>query len=450
MGIFKAYDIRGVFGEELTADIAYRIGRSLTRIVPAKRTLVGRDARISSPMVRDALVRGLVESGCDVDDMGLASTPMVYFATASMGYDLSVQITASHNPANYNGLKVSRKGALPVGGDTGLADLERIAMSDELPPAASTAGHVAQVDYRPAFIEFLRKWMPDLSGLKIAIDCSDGMAALTARELFGDNATYVADVPNGTFPHHPPNPFEAAGRTLIAETVRKTGADVGIIYDGDADRMMVLDENGDFVRPDLMIAVMARRFLRQHPGTAILQDIRTSRGVTETLAEEGAKPAIWKVGHAFAKVKMRELNAAFGGELAGHYYFRDFFWCDSGELASLVALGEIADAHRRRLTVSQLVAPINRYANTGELNYTVTDKSAAIDAVRRDALAAGEPTRTMDFDGYRIEFKDWWISVRASNTEPYVRLLLEAADEKLLAARRESAERALAPFLTVK
>ena len=447
MSIFKAYDIRGIFGEELTTDIAYRIGRCLTRIVPAKRALVGRDARVSSPEVRDALVRGLVESGCDVDDMGLASTPMAYFATASNGYDLSVQITASHNPANYNGLKVSRKGALPVGGDTGLADLERLVSADGLPPPSSVAGTVSQVDYRPAFVDFLRKWMPDLSGLKVAIDCSDGMASLTVHDLFGDRAMYVADTPDGTFPHHPPNPFEAAGRTLIAETVRRTGADVGIIYDGDADRMMVIDENGDFVRPDLMIAVIARHFLRKYPGAAILQDIRTSRGVTETLAEEGARPAIWKVGHAFAKVKMRELDAVCGGELAGHYYFRDFFCCDSGELASLVALGEIAEAHRRGVTVSGLVAPINRYANTGELNFTVTDKSAAIDAVRRDALAAGEPTRTMDFDGYRIEFADWWISVRASNTEPYVRLLLEAKDEALLAARRESAERALAPFL---
>ena len=450
MGIFKAYDIRGVFGEELTPEIAYRIGRCLTRVVPAKRALVGRDARVSSTAIRDALVRGLVESGCSVDDMGLASTPMVYFATASKGYELSVQITASHNPANYNGLKISRKGALPVGGETGLAELEKL-VNEDLPAAVANSGAtVSKVDYLPDFAAFLRKWLPDLSGLKLAVDCSDGMASLTAHELFGDAATYVADKPDGTFPNHPPNPFEAAGRTLIVDTVRKTGADVGIIYDGDADRMMVIDENGDFVRPDLMIAVIAKRFLREYPGSAILQDIRTSRGVTETLAESGAKPEIWKVGHAFAKVKMREINAACGGELAGHYYFRDFFWCDSGELASLVALGEIAEAHRRGITVSQLVKPIDRYANTGELNYTVTDKDAAIDAVRLDALAFGEPTRTMDFDGYRIEFADWWISVRASNTEPYVRLILEAKSADMLAARRASAERAIEPFIVRK
>ncbi|MGI6497110.1 MAG: phosphomannomutase/phosphoglucomutase [Kiritimatiellia bacterium] len=445
---FKAYDIRGEFGTEVTPDLVYRIGRCLTRVVPAGRAVVGRDARVSSPVLRDALVEGLLESGCAVDDMGLASTPMVYFATARKGYDLSVQITASHNPANCNGLKISRAGAFPVGGDSGLAELERLVRAGTLPsPAARPAG-LSQVDFRPDFLAFLRGWLPDLSGLKIVVDCSDGMGSLTARDLFADaDATFLADTPDGTFPSHPPNPFEAAGRAPAVETVRRIGADVAILFDGDADRMMVLDERGDFVRPDLMIAVMAQRFLRESPGATILQDIRTSRGVTEAIEEVGAVSAIWKVGHANAKRKMRELGAVFGGELAGHYYFRDFFWCDSGELAALVALGEIAAAHRRGVPLSALVKPFDRYANSGELNYTVSDKDAAIEAVRRDALSCGAPLRTLDFDGYRIEFAGWWISVRQSNTEPYVRLLLEAATPDLLAERRAAAERALAPFL---
>ena len=446
MGIFKAYDIRGIYGEELTPDLAYRVGRSLPTLLHGKKALIGHDARTTSGVLDEALTRGLTEAGCDVDDMGFASTPMVYFFTASKKYDFSVQITASHNPSNYNGFKISRAGARPVGYATGLADLERMVASD-LPAKASVPGKASKVAYHDEFVSFLKPWIPDLSGLKLVVDCSDGMGALVAHDLFGKDAVYLADVPDGRFPHHPPNPLEEAGRVPVTRAVLDHHADVGVIFDGDADRVMFIDEKGRFVRPDLMIAIMADAFLRRHPGSPILQDIRTSRGVTEHLVAAGAEPAMWKVGHAFAKVKLRELNAVFGGELAGHYYFRDFFWCDSGELASLVALGEIVAARKRGLSFSELVAPIDCYANTGELNYRVGRKNEAIESVRAHLLSEMEPEKVLDFDGYRIEYPDWWVSIRPSNTEPYLRLIIEAGNEDLLQQKRTEIERYLAPFL---
>jgi phosphomannomutase len=244
-----------------------------------------------------------------------------------------------------------------------------------------------------------------------------------------------------------PNPLEAAGRAPLTACVLANRLDAGVIFDADVDRVMFIDERGTFIRPDVMIAVMAGRLLREHPGATVLQDIRTSRGVTEHLHRLGARTAMWKVGHAFAKLKMRELNAVFGGELAGHYYFREFFWCDSGELAALVALGELAAAHRQGLRCSDLVAPIDRYANTGELNFRITRKREAMEHVKNAVIARQAPSAVLDFDGYRIEYPEWWMSIRLSNTEPFLRLILEAANADLLQTQRARIEALLAPFI---
>ena len=446
MGIFKAYDIRGRFGESLTLDIAHRIGRCLPQIVSARRALMGRDARASSPALAAALARGLVEAGCDVDDLGPATTPMVYCLAARHDYDLSVQVTASHNPAPDNGFKISRREARPVGFETGLGQLEQLVASGQLPPPVAAPGRLRNVDRLGEFLEFLAPWRPDLGDLRLAVDCSDGMAALVARPLLGGQARYLADTPDGAFPSHPPNPLDPAAHAPLAACVRRECLDVGVIFDGDADRVMFVDEQGRFVRPDLMIAPIAARFLRAHPGATVLQDIRTSRGVTAALVRLGARPAMWKVGHAYAKEKMRELDAVCGGELAGHYYFHDFFWCDSGELAALVALGELAAARRRGVRFSELLAPVDCYANTGELNFRIARKREAMEHVRRQLAAEREPLALLDFDGYRIEYADWWTSIRPSNTEPYLRLIIEADDAARLQERRELIERLLAPF----
>ncbi len=446
MSIFKAYDIRGVFGSEIDDAIVYRMGRCLPGLLHARRVLVGRDARLSSPVLRDALCRGLLEAGADVDDLGLATTPMVYCFTARDGYDASAQITASHNPAGYNGLKISSTGAQPVGRDTGLAELER-RVAGELPPRAPNPGVLRQVSRQRTFVEFLQPWVPDLAGLRFAVDCSDGMAGLVARDLFGPQTTLLNSTPDGAFPHHGPNPLEADNRAQLAAEVRAQRLDAGVIFDGDADRVMFLDETGAFIQPDYLIPLIAGRFLRATPGATVICDIRTSRGVTEALTAAGARPVLWKVGHAFAKVKMRETGAICGGELAGHYYFRDFFNCDSGELAALVVLGELAAARARGLTFRQLLAPVCTYANSGELNFTVARKEAAMAALLAALAAESEPQALLDFDGWRIEYPDWWINIRPSNTEPYLRVVLEAVTPARLSERRSRVERILQPFI---
>jgi len=357
-----------------------------------------------------------------------------------------VQITASHNPPEHNGFKISTTGARPVGFDTGLAELER-RVAGELPPPTARAGLLRQVSRQREFVDFLRPWIPDLSGLRFAVDCSDGMAGLVARDLFGAETVLLNDSPDGAFPHHGPNPLDAANRAQLAAMVREQRLDAGVIFDGDADRVMFLDETGAFIQPDYLIPIIAGRFLRTAPGATVICDIRTSRGVTEALSAAGAKPVLWKVGHAFAKVKMRETGAVCGGELAGHYYFRDFFNCDSGELAALVVLGELAATRARGWTFRQLLAPICRYANSGELNFTVAHKAEAMAAVRAALLAEASPQRALDFDGWRLDFADWWISIRPSNTEPYLRVVMEADTPARLAERRARIERLLQPFV---
>ncbi len=446
-GIFKAYDIRGRFGRDFSSETFYTIGRLLPTIVPAHRVAVGRDARVSSPALCDALCRGLSHAGCSVDDLGLATTPMVYYAAGAQGYDLALQITASHNPPEYNGLKVSRKGGVPVGYDTGLRELESL-MNHPLPPPVAAPPALNRRELLETYLEFLSAWRPNLAGLRLAMDCSNGMAALVARRLFGDGIEYLYDQVDGTFPHHSPNPMEVESRRSLADSVTRHGLDVGVIFDGDADRVMFVDEHGEFVRPDLMIPIVAAPFLRAHPGATVLCDIRTSRGVTEALLHAGARVEIWKVGHAFAKVRMRELDAVCGGELAGHYYFRDFFNCDSGELAAMIALDELAAARRSGRNFDSLLAPMLAVANSGELNYRVDRKQEAMDLVRDALVREAAPTTLLDFDGYRIEYPDWWVSIRASNTESYLRLILEADDPELLRRKRGEIEQRLQPFFT--
>lgn len=445
MSFFKAYDMRGEFGKDFDLDTVYRIGRWLPAVLGARRMLVGRDMRLSSECIRDALCRGLTESGCAVDDMGLATTPMVYFFTAREGYDASVQITASHNPPDHNGMKVSRSGAIPVGYATGLAELEERVASGTLPPAAAT-GARRTVSYRDAFVQWLRTRLADLSGLRFAVDCSDGVAGLIVRDLLGESPVYLNEVPDGRFPHHSPNPLEAGSRTQVVDTVRARGLDAGVIFDGDADRVMFVDETGAFVQPDYLIPVIARHFLAREPGATVIHDIRTSRGAIEALRADGAKTVMGKVGHAFAKMALRETGAVCGGELAGHYYFRDFFCCDSGELAALLVLAALAEAKRQGVGFSALMAPIRKYANSGERNYRIQDKDGAIAAVLSALAVLGPPQARADFDGVRLDYADGWVNIRKSNTEPFLRMIVEARDAATLTGWLSMLEDVLAPF----
>ena len=443
MGFFKAYDMRGTFGKDFDLATVRRVGEALPQVVGGRRWLVGRDCRVTSQDVRDALVAGLQAAGAEVTDLGPSTTPMVYFATAQGDFDGSVQITASHNPPSDNGLKVSRRGALPVGYSSGLAEVERLVASSKAPKDLKDPKDVKDLK---GFKEQYVTWLKDhaggsFEGLRFAVDCSDGMAGILARDLFGPDAVYLNDVPDGRFPHHSPNPLLAEAREQVSATVREKGLDCGVIFDGDADRCMFVDETGAFIQPDYLIPVLAATYPER--GT-VIHDVRTSRAAIEALRADGFTPVMGKVGHAFAKVLLRETGAVCGGELAGHYYFRDFVHCDSGELAALRLLGAFARAKADGKTVSQFLAPITRkYANSGEMNFTVDDKPAAIARVLEAAKGLGVETGRSDIDGYRLEYAEGWVSVRQSNTEPLLRLLVECDTPERLAAWSASLTAAL-------
>ena len=433
MGAFHAYDIRGIYNVDFDKEVAYKVGYFLPELLSADKVLVGRDARVSSPEIHEYLLKGITDAGADVYDAGLCTTPMVYFGTAFYGFKASVQITASHNPAEYNGMKVSRENALPVGYDTGLGQIKEWVESGRECVPAEKKGVVHQIDVKKDYLPFLLKYKGDWSGLKIAMDVSNGMASLFVREIFGDQPTYIYEDMDGSFPNHEPNPLVPANVEDLKKLVAQTKADIGIIFDGDADRVMFVDENSRFISPDLMIAVLGHYFLEERGEKGYVhQDIRSSKAVGEYLAPMGGVMNTWRVGRAYAALKLRELDGVFGGELAGHYYFRDFYYSDSGLLAAILITNVVAKMKAQGVSLSQLIARIEKYQNSGEINFRVEDKKGAMDAVRDYFMSTEKATAYMDFDGYRVEFPHWWFNIRPSNTEPYLRFLCEATSKELL------------------
>ena len=444
MGAFHAYDIRGVYGVDFDAKTAYKVGYFLPELLSADKVLVGRDCRLSSDEIHRNLIAGITDEGADVYDLGLSTTPMVYFGTARYGFEASVQITASHNPAEYNGMKVSSANALPVGLDNGLGQIRDWIDTGRECPVCDRRGQVHEMDIRKEYVEFLLGYKEDLSGLKIAMDLSNGMSSLLAKDIFGDAPEYIFDTMDGSFPNHEPNPLVPANVVPLQELVRKVKADIGVIYDGDADRVMFVDENARFVSPDLMIAVLGHYFLEKRGEKGIvLQDIRSSKAVGEYLEPMGAEMRTWKVGRAFAARKLREIDGVYGGELAGHYYFRDFFYSDSGLLASILILDVVAEMKAKGISLGQLIDRIEKYRNSGEINFRVEDKAGAMDAVRDHFISAEKPTAYMDFDGYRVEYPEWWFNIRPSNTEPYLRFICEAVSDSLLKEKVEEVKNLL-------
>ena len=452
MSFFKAYDMRGTFGVDFDLETVYKVGKALPQVVKGRRWLVGRDCRVTSKDIRDALVKGLVESGAEVTDLGLCTTPMVYFFTAEDGFDGSVMITASHNPPSDNGLKVSMRTALPVGYANGLNEVEKIVTSYPTrlasralaggaaitaPRREDASGTVKDETFRSRYIAWMRQsnsqTIRTIEQLSFAVDCSNGMASLLVHELF-PGAVIINDTLDGAFPNHSPNPLKADAREQIAALVRERKLDCGVIFDGDADRCMFVDERGEFAQPDYLIPIVARATLNSEPQNLktskppkIIHDVRTSRGAIEELRRMGCEPVMVPVGHAFAKPILRKIGAVCGGELAGHYYFSEFHGCDSGILAALRILGEIAKAKAGGKTFSKMMKPISDvYANSGEMNFKVEDKDAAIVrvlAAAKEKLPA-EISRS-EIDGIRIEYDEGWINIRKSNTEPYLRLIVE-------------------------
>ncbi len=436
MGAFHAYDIRGIYNKDFNQEDVYRIGYFLPQLLSANKILVGRDARVSSPEIFAALVRGINDAGADVFDIGLATTPLVYYTTAKLGFKASVQITASHNPKEYNGLKISRENALPVGYDSGLKELEALVLGGNV-EASTKRGSITPVKVKEEYLEFLKSKLEDLSSLKIAVDCSNGMAGLFVRQVLGEAPTYIYDDVDGTFPNHEPNPLDESNVADLKALVNQTKSDIGVIFDGDADRVMFVDEKGKFVSPDLIIALLGHYFLEGKPaGQKVLQDIRSSKAVGEYLRKNfGAEIHTWRVGRAYAALKLREIDGIYGGELAGHYYFKDFFYSDSGMLAAILTLNVVARLKSKGISFSEAIAGISSYHNSGEINFKIVQKQEAMDAIKKHFEETETVTAFYDFDGYRLEFADWWLNVRPSNTEPYLRFLAEATSDDLLAEK---------------
>ncbi|MGA2639391.1 MAG: phosphomannomutase/phosphoglucomutase [Spirochaetia bacterium] len=438
MGIFKSYDIRGIYDQEWNAATARGIGRHLPGLLEARRIAVGRDVRLSSEEIFRELTGGIMEAGCDVADIGLCDTPAVYFATAHFDMDGSVMITASHNPPEYNGLKVSRRSAVPVGYDTGLAVLEREVASGVAPARSPRPGALRVLDIRPDYLAHLAKFKSDLASLSAVIDCSNGMAGLFIRDVLdgtGLRYTLMFDEPDGRFPNHPPNPLVEENLAALKSRVRNDGADLGICFDGDADRVMFVDETGAFISPDLLIGFLGTYYFTLHPerrrgsSRTMTYDVRSSRGVVEFLRSLGAEPTICKVGHSFAKKLLRDTDGIAGGELAGHYYFRENFFCDSGMIAALIVLEVLSAA---AVSFSRAVSEIGRYYFSGEINFTVSNGPEILRRLKSD-FAGGSLT---DLDGIRIDFPDWWFNLRVSNTEPLLRLVVEAVTREGLEKRK--------------
>jgi phosphomannomutase len=429
-GIFKAYDVRGTVPDQLNEELAERIGRAVALHLAAKRLVVGRDMRASGVGLTKALVRGINSVGCDVVDVGIVSTPMQYFACGHLGGDGGVQVTASHNPAKYNGFKISGQGVVPVGGDSGLADIEAMARLGVPAPAGVTPGRVETRDVSKAYGEKITSMLkPGARRLKVAVDCGNGMGGLEVKHVLSRlpiDMTGLYLEPDGTFPNHEANPLNPANMRDLQAAVLRGKCDLGIAFDGDADRACFCDEKGDIVGNDIVSALLAKDLVVPEPGAHVVYDLRSSRVVPQTIAALGGVPVRERVGHAYMKRTLRRFAGPYGGELSGHFYFRDLWYTDSGVYAAGLVLCQLS---RTNDPFSKILAPLRRYPTTGEVNFEVLDKDALI-----EKIAATFPDAKQDrLDGITVEYPTWWCNVRKSNTEPLLRLVMEADDAKTFA-----------------
>ena len=434
--VFKAYDVRGIYPAELDEEGAYAIGRAYAEVFEPRVVAVGQDMRLSSPSMAEAVARGVTDAGVDVVDVGRIGTEMLYFAVGSLGLDGGVIVTASHNPKEYTGMKIVRRGALPVGGDSGLLDVRRRA-EQGFSSAQHPAGAVRPEDVYPAWVERVLGFV-DTSAIRplhVVIDAANGMAGAMLPPLLErlpiDTVPCFFE-PDGSFPNHEPNPLLPENREFIVAKVLEEGADLGVAFDGDADRCFFVDDTGEFVPGDFVTALLAEAVLEKEPGATIIYDVRASWAVPDTVAAAGGTALVNRVGHAFIKHRMRKEDAAFAGEISGHYYFRDFFQADSGVVPMLLLL-ELVSRKGKRL--SELLAPFReRYFLTGELNAPVADMALKLQELKERFGPEGEVSH---LDGVSVTAADWHMNVRPSNTEPLLRLNLEATSRALMERKRD-------------
>jgi phosphomannomutase len=420
--IFKAYDIRGVYGSQLTEDLAYKIGRAFATFLKCKKVVVGRDMRPHSQPLFDALARGLVEQGAVVTDLGLCSTPMCYYANGKLGADAGIMITASHNPGEYNGFKMCREDAIPISGATGIKDIERIVLEEKFDVPAKNPGRIETYNIASEYMSHIRSFAKFICPINVVIDYANGMGVLEGEVLQGlMGIEPLFNVLDGTFPNHEANPLHAETFEPLQNRIRSGKYDFGIYFDGDADRAGFTDERGEIVSNDMITALIAQAILEQEKGV-VFYDLRSSWAVKEVIAEAGGEPRMSRVGHAFIKEQMREAAAVFAGELSGHYYFRENYYAESAALAAIMIGNLISHSGK---TLSELVKPILRYYASGEINSRVDDVEAVFARLRK-AYPTG---KIIELDGLSMEFDNWWFNVRASNTEPLVRLNLEAGTQ---------------------
>jgi phosphomannomutase len=434
--VFKAYDIRGVYPVELDEDGAYAIGRAYVEQFEPRRIAVGHDMRLSSPSMTEAVVRGAAEAGADVVELGLVGTEMVYFAVGELGLDGGIAVTASHNPKEYTGMKIVRRGALPVGGDSGLLDIRARALSGAR-HVTGPVGTVTQEDIWPRFVERVLSFIDveAVKPLRVVIDAANGMAGVMlppVLEHLPIDAVRCYFEPDGSFPNHEPNPLLPENREFIVRKVMEEQADLGVAFDGDADRCFFVDDSGEFVPGDFVTALLGESILEKEPGAKILYDVRASWAVPETIRRAGGVPLVNRVGHAFFKHRMREEGAVFGGEVSGHYYFRDFSQADSGVVPFLLMLELIS---KRGQKLSELWRPYReRYFITGELNTPVADVPLKLQELKERFGPEGEVSH---LDGLSVDAEEWHMNVRPSNTEPLLRLNLEALSPELMERKRD-------------
>ncbi len=423
--IFGAYDVRGLYPGELDEHAAYLVARAFVQFLGVNQVAVGRDMRVSSPAIAAAVLRGITEQGADAVDLGLTTTDELYFAVGKFGYPAGVMITASHNPAGYNGLKLCREQAIPVGAETGLAQIKALTLAGSFEEPART-GTVTARDVSDDYVAHCLSFIDTakVKPLKIAADAGNGMAGMILPKVFAHLPCQLVPLYfelDGTFPNHPASPIEPENTAVLRQTVVEQRCDLGVAFDGDADRMFLIDERGRLVGGDMTTAMVAESLLRKQPGATILYNLICSRSVPEMIEKRGGRAIRTRVGHSFIKKLMREENAIFGGEHSGHFYFRDNWYADSGLIAFLVVLELVSQSGK---TVSEMLATIDTRFRSGEINSTVADQAGRMAALEEHYGAQGAAIDHLD--GVTVSFPTWWANVRPSNTEPLLRLNLEA------------------------
>jgi len=437
--IFKAYDIRGIYRDQLDEDFAYKLGQALVSYLKADVLVVGRDMRQSGTKLFEALAQGILDSGADVLDVGQVSTPLLYFTIAEYGYPGGVMISASHNPAQYNGFKICQKQAIPLSLEEGLSELKQIVEKNQL--VQKPKGQLIQTDVTDDYVQKVLglvnvSLLKRAKELKVVADFGNGMGAKTLSNIFqtlGLNLLPLYPEPDGSFPHHEPNPLKEENLIDLEKAVIKEKADLGIALDGDADRIGFVDEKGETVSGDIITALLAKMVLEKYPCAKIIYDLRSSWSTAEEIQKAGGQPIEYKVGHALIKRKIKEEDAAFAGELSMHFYWKDFYGVENADLAILKILELLL---QEKKSFSKLVKPLKRYFHSGEINFEVSDKEKKIQEIAQKYQ--DQPNARVSYlDGLKIEFPNWWLSLRPSNTEPLLRLNLEAKTKELMEEKKQ-------------